>query len=473
MEMHGRKRTDKRQLFGAAVLLLALLLLPAAAQARVGGLDLGFGGDARVTAPGWLDDPVKPVFASDGSILLLQEGQVVRYRPDGVIDPAFGNGGQVVLPSHLEGLKFEPSSLAVDTQSRVIVFGAATDPERKFEEPEKLQSIAATWPVIMRLESDGDPDPSFGDGKGYVRSDFGMRAELETAIPLVRGVNGRVDSHDRPVFMVQVAGGFPVCGLGHEAFAWYPRAVVRLATAGTPDSGFGGGDGIAPIWGNSGESGLGLDAAGGLAAGVGTQNCRLAGNRIYRFDASGAPLANFGVQGSRAYPGLNLSLIEPSGALILDDPALRSRTIARTLLTGHLDPRFGAKGRVNVRMPFGTNRLVQPVGVDAQRRVVLVGSFELPKRVNRGPGKQLPPRKARPRPPRSFLAVGRLTASGKPDKSFGRRGWIITPVKGRRFIRANAALDPQGRLVAVISGVGSGGRPWSQPALIVRYLLQR
>jgi uncharacterized delta-60 repeat protein len=452
--------------------LLALLLLPAVASARTGRLDPSFGGDGRVATSLSFSETGQMVVAPDGSVLLNAGQAVTRYLPDGSLDPGFGEGGVVSLRGYygekLEGLDYRVGPMSLDSHERMVFFGTATDPGRTFLEPSRLASAPASWAVVMRLERSGQLDRSFGGGRGYVRSDFGIPSGFETDIPLVEPRGGVVDSQDRPVVVIGSDGLTGRCDYGHSGIAWFPRAVVRLTNEGNPDPGFGGGDGISPISGNEGFASLALDAADRPAVAVGAVDCR--GNTVFRFGADGLPLAGFGEAGVRQYPRLFFSLIEPDGQLILQRGGLRAEAVARTDVGGNLDPTFGVNGSAPVKMPTGASRRLRPAGVDAQGRVVLVGSlsFPLPRKHSKPKAVHHPKNR---RPSRSYVVVTRLTPSGKTDLSFGNQGWITTRFDRPQHLQIdNASLDPQGRLVVEVGSNDARQKPGTH-VVLARYLL--
>ena len=148
-------------------LLLALLACPAAAQAQA-ALDpsFGSGGLARIANPigegsFWAEDASDVAVQPDGKILVAADGRgqdtfywaVVRYLPDGRLDPGFGVGGVAVLTQTDPG---ETRGIALQPDGRIVVTGAGWCAEKCF--------------AAARLTPDGQLDPSFGDG-GIVRHD--------------------------------------------------------------------------------------------------------------------------------------------------------------------------------------------------------------------------------------------------------------------------------------------------------------
>jgi uncharacterized delta-60 repeat protein len=116
--------------------LLALATWPAAAGAQ-GALDPTFGSGGRASAANpigegtfWADDASDVAIQPDGKILVAAEGRgqdsfycaVLRFLPDGGLDPGFGLGGVAVLTATDPG---QARGLALQPDGRILVTGAA------------------------------------------------------------------------------------------------------------------------------------------------------------------------------------------------------------------------------------------------------------------------------------------------------------------------------------------------------------
>jgi uncharacterized delta-60 repeat protein len=455
-----------------ALLAGFLLLVPAAAQGRVGELDHSFGQGGRVVAlsDASKSNPIRMAIGSDGSMVVAKGWVLGRFLPDGRPDMAFGEAGQLVLPEALGGLRFDFTDIAMDSLGRLLVFGTASDPSRTYE-PSFIggaRSVPASWAVVLRLKANGEFDSSFGEGRGFVRDDFGLGSGLARDLPMVLGSAGEVDSQSRPLLVASVAGLVGGC-YAHGGVGLLPRAVVRLTAAGSLDSTFGGGDGVRPIGGLSQDPTLAIDAADQplvAVTAVRRTGCPM-GARVVRLGPDGEPLAGFGSEGVRIYPGLGFAVMDPSGAMILRAGGRPTKRIVRVDPAGDRDQSFGQGGSATVTMPTGAKRTLSTVGVDARGRVLLAGSFALPK-----PQKHARRQGGRDKrqPARSFFVVTRLLANGKPDLNFGKRGWIVTPfARPSEVVARQTALDPQGRLI--VAGSVSAPRQRGGGVVLARYLL--
>lgn len=467
--------SEKRLAGSAALVVAALTLLAftaATAGARVGELDPAFGQAGKIgpelTEYGGASDMA---IGPDGSIVLIEGRRLVRLLPSGQPDPGFGDGGRVELPAEIDGLEFHPSNLVLDSEGRMLLSATVKDPSRSTGFPSILVSFPASWAVVLRLTTAGGLDPSFGEGRGYVRSDYGMHpytsggATVEDEdFPTAAAYGLQVDSHDRPVLLVATTGMYSPCW-GHGTTDWYPRAVVRLTTTGALDAGFGGGDGVAPLdrLAPSPLTVLALDAADQPVVGSGEGSGCPHSGLVFRLGSDGSSLPGFGAEGALAYPRRYLTVIAPSGAMILR--GVVEEEVLRVGPDGAPDKTFGGDGEVPVPMLPGVGRIGWPVAVDGRGRTLIAGSFALPQPLPRRHPKLRHPRRKH----RTFIAISRLLPDGRVDRGFGKQGWIVTPVGlyYATYLR-QVALDPRGRLVVLANAStlrrGSG-------FVIARYLL--
>jgi uncharacterized delta-60 repeat protein len=116
---------------------------------------------------------------------------VLRYKPNGKLDPSFGTNGTVTT-GDINGAE----SVAIDSQRRIVTGSYST-----------LGGRASDF-ALARYEPDGTLDPSFGDG-GKVVTHAGGRDELHSIA---------VDSQDR---IVAAGESRPPGGSLHFAIARY------------------------------------------------------------------------------------------------------------------------------------------------------------------------------------------------------------------------------------------------------------
>jgi uncharacterized delta-60 repeat protein len=442
-----------------AALTLGLSVFAGPAWAGPGGLDPAFGVGGFATTP--LETAprvaVELGVGPDGSVVVGEPSSyLLRLNSSGTIDPAFGDGGKLSLtPDPIaEGVPGRPlasSNFAVDGTGRLLVFGDQSDPSHTHPIPNTTENQVATESeaVVLRFGQDGRLDPSFGGGRGFVRSSFGMQSALHPGFPSTDATAGAVDSKNRPVFVV---GGTAIeLGCHAGSVTYYPLGLVRLTEAGKIDRHFGD-SGVAPISGSTGSPGLGIDSAARPALGLGhcprpSVACHPA-TALARLGANGGPLGSFGSHGIATLKrNLSFDFVTPPGAMVLGHRSGRTLEVVRIGLSGRLATGFGDHGVAKVRLP-GPGAQVRPVGVDGKGRIVLAGVV--------GANGAFPVQSSNiAKPP--TLAVGRLLRDGRPDHSFGTGGWILDRVPGTDEVGVNTAtLDPQGRLLlaATISAPG-------------------
>jgi uncharacterized delta-60 repeat protein len=206
-----------------------------------GHVDTSFGGgDGRVTTAfpgdGSVADAFKIAVMSDGRIVLAGDAgpsnsfddlALVRYRPNGTLDPTFSGDGRVRMDLSPDHITDAATGVAPAGNGKVVV-GAyvATNTLRKFG--------------LVRFKPNGAPDPTFGGGDGVVLKGFGVNV---TPRGFARQPDGKL------------------LGVGQIDGPPQVRMVlVRWNPGGAVDKGFGGGDGVADPFFPPGES-LAYDAA--------------------------------------------------------------------------------------------------------------------------------------------------------------------------------------------------------------------
>ena len=200
-----------------------------------GGLDFGFGGgDGRVltgfphdlttTTAGTmtvLADGRIVLAGSTGPDLVNTDVALVRYRPNGTLDPAFSGDGRVrkdLSPYHFGD---STTDIALAGNGKVVL-GAyvQTSGNRRFG--------------LAQFKLNGAPDTTFGAGDGVVLTGLGVNVAPRG---LVRQPDGKL------------------VGVGEIDGPPQDRMVaVRWKPGGATDTGFGGGDGVADPFFPPGES---------------------------------------------------------------------------------------------------------------------------------------------------------------------------------------------------------------------------
>lgn len=180
---------------------------------RDGRHDRSFGrrGKAKVGFTGSLDERLrKLVLQPDGKIILAgmsgDDAMIVRYLPDGSLDPSFGNGG-LFRDSFSRDWAAGRASLDADEVLDVVLL-----------DDDRLLALLADF-LVIRLTADGKLDASFGNG-GVARPALGADDHRATAMAVMSDGS------------LVVVGGAAAGQRGHFAAA-------RFTPDGSPDHTFG------------------------------------------------------------------------------------------------------------------------------------------------------------------------------------------------------------------------------------------
>jgi uncharacterized delta-60 repeat protein len=251
----------------------ALILASAGTLQRLdpsGRLDPTFGEDGTVTPPapaggtveivGAAVDPQgrivvagtatppqpAPKMVSSPNIYFLYEGEhrdarVMRYLPDGRLDPTFGQGGIVDtdfgLPTpEFEGTKLsagpdvETTGVAVDGAGRIIVTGgAAAGTVNGGCIHDDATTTLTDAALVARLSETGAVDTSFGEA-----GVFGGRSASQNPLKLEEAGSPVVTPSDGVIFE---RGGWGRCARAAGALGYVGlTAAGAIASTGTPDA---------------------------------------------------------------------------------------------------------------------------------------------------------------------------------------------------------------------------------------------
>lgn len=309
-----------------------------------GSLDPTFGTDGRARSPQNHDGvPAAVVEQVDGKIVLAGstgfEFALWRYSRDGRPDRHFGRRGTVATRFLAGGSYCGLLALGMQRSGRLVAAGYGVD------------ALNRATGQLVRYLPNGELDTSFGRG-GFVSFGDGIgRAELDALVVLPSG-------------KILVAGA-----LGRDML------LSRRLPNGAPDPGFGGGDGMVLIHTAAWMAGLAL-----------------------------AP-------GGRPLLAINS----------IDDDGVR---LMRFQPNGTLDRAFGNNGVVRASRP---NLEIGAVTVLPGGRVALSGSYRADK---------------------VRVAVLRFLPDGRPERSFGQNGFFGRGL-GRESLANAAIAEPDGGLLVV------------------------
>jgi uncharacterized delta-60 repeat protein len=292
---------------------------------------------------------------------------VVRYRPDGQVDPTFGTGGHVI--SDFGAPLSQATRVAVQPDGKLVLAGrAATRPD----EPGVIGPVPYEF-GFARLNPDGSPDTTFGDA-GRIRVQP-VPGQSVTSPAMTFGPDGSILAAAISATDVSLAAGRYV--------SKGDAVLVRLTPGGLPDPAFGGGDGIVldDYAGQAQVRDVAADADGSayVCGSVTVTDGAVASHDLLlaRYTPTGERDASFGNGGRVAAPpappdapeadGFHAELTPEGKVLVVGfysspDAAGPSRfVLARYLDTGTLDPAFGGTKSIPADQrdaPAGSGRVI-------------------------------------------------------------------------------------------------------------------
>ena len=344
---------------------------------------------------------------------------VARLDPDGSLDPSFDGDGKVTMPdgAHAESIALQPDG-------KIVLVGgyyAGTD----------------NGLIVARLQPDGTPDSSFGDGgrTKIALSELSGTAHLDSVV-------------------VQPDGKIVVAGPDGRQFA-----VARLDADGSIDTSFGsGGTTLTSFVGSASPSALVLTGGGKIlvAGGVGTEYTGKSYVTEYfhydfalaRYGPDGSLDPSFGQSGTvrtnmRILSGDGPStpralLVQPDGKVLVaaDSQSVRGGgfAVARFDRDGSPDPTFGTDGAANIDTT-GTGDVTAEALAAARQpdgKILVAGCID--EYVDSC----------------QQLALARFNADGSPDPSFATNAVAITDFKGGVGPEA-IAVAPDGGIVLAVT----------------------
>lgn len=313
-----------------------------------GALDPTFGDGGMLVTPirgGNGDEARSVAIQPNGRIVVAgtdgwERFAVVRYLPDGELDPSFGGNGIVRT-------NFTPGDdvawdMAIQADGKIVAVGGAGFGQEGF--------------FLARYRRNGELDAAFGDGGKVVTRYRGANARAVVLQP-----DGRI-----------VVAGYNTFGL----------AVARYRTDGRLDRSFGDRGVVhphAPIFALA----VALQSNGRIVAAgdcdifrVGVARFLPDGGLDRSFSGDGLACTSIG-SGEQAFHGL---VVQPHGRIVAagavgphedGTPADWHFILARYLPDGHLDGSFGVGGTVETALPGGGSG--QGIVRQADGRVVVVG----------------------------------------------------------------------------------------------------
>jgi len=371
-----------------------------------GCLDAGFGFNGRVTAPSGIQVNGIAIQTVAGEERIVVVGKtfstkraptswiVVRYLPNGSLDPSFGSGG-IVKMTPKSGY-YEAGAVVVQPDNKLVVAGWGS------------YSGNQDLPLVARYNENGSPDSTFGSGgKIFVPCVYNSKVGGATAAValqangkiLITGQYGWISS--RRLFVCRLNGN----GQLDTTFNGTGQYLIMDA--------IGDGTGIVTQWIEQEER---IVATGNLIFGPYSSSNATAA--VLRFRSSGQLDTSFNGSG-RVLMDNNYAdavAVDSSNRLV----ALNSTGLARFDVAGAFDPTFGVSGIANLRQEgywFEAGFAIQP-----NQKILVTGGFE------------------------NYLAIKRLDANGAADPDFGTDS-LVTTLFGANYYLGHIAVQSDGKFV--------------------------
>ncbi len=348
---------------------------------------------------------------------------ITVYGPPGSLDTSFG-GGKVVLPAgDSDDYAY---AVAVQSDGKIVVGGRAA---------EHLGDFA-----LIRLDRDGQLDPTFGDG-GRVLTDFAGASETIYALA------------------IQSDGKIVAAGTTTGATTGNDFAVARYLPSGELDATFGTGGKVVTALGDDADTAYALliEADGKLLVGGDSNrgsNQTGLDFALVRYTQTGAVDTTFGTAGVVLTPIAANGGRDSISALAIQAVDGEDRivaaggegdfTIVRYRANGALDTTFGSGGKV-ANLFGSTIGAARAIAVTPAGAIAVAGHSQ------------------------HDIALAQLTDEGALDPFFGSAGKVITPVTATNWDEAQAiAIDTAGKLV--VAGWAYDGASSAGNFVLARYL---
>jgi uncharacterized delta-60 repeat protein len=410
---------------GLAMVALCLLgLSSAATQLGPGALDRAYGKRGLVIRKGALWWAM--ALAPNGKLVVAGPGglgfTIGRYNANGSPDRSFGHRGVVRTKLTPDPRASDlPFAVAVQPDGKVIAAGSADD---------------AAF-ALVRYRKDGSLDSTFGS-EGKVLTRFGGHGAAAFGLALRR--NGKI-----------VAVGEASNGLRYEV------ALAQYNPDGSLDQKFGtGGTVMTALCGTRGDDdasarGVALQYGKIVVAGSvyydGDSLC-LGHSRsggwmaILRYRRDGTPDQGFGTHGQvfphfGTYAQSDAIALAPGHRIVVGGSTDRF-ALVRLNLNGTLDRHFGHDGNVAIAPRKNLSSSIAAVAVTADRKVIAAGTVDTSDGFDTNG---------------SALTLARFRPNGRPDRTFGARGVVVTQIAswpwafaGGMGLRPNGEIDVAGSL---------------------------
>ena len=440
-----------RGIVTAAIMLACFIISPQLAQAAAGDLDATFGNGGKVKTDINRSTDIANAVAvqADGKLVVVGETYqnndfstedfvVARYNSDGTLDSTFGSRGKV--RTDFPGLAAVPSAVVIQTDGKIVVAGGAFP----------LFTFAGNFELV-RYNSNGSLDTSFGNG-GIVTTIF---PEGSYAFDVALQPDGKI-----------IAAGTVFVDFNPGDQSDTDFALARYNTDGSLDTTFGNGGTVSTdFFGNEDDAFSVVIQADGKIVAVGSANANATyydfaavrylsnGTIDTTFGVAGKVSTDFGVGG---FDRAHSAALQADGSIVAAGFAIstsgisQNYAVARYTSSGVLDTTFGNGGKTQI--DFGSCcQSAYAVLVQTDGKIVIVGY-------------------ANTESSDSDFLLARLNSTGSLDSTFGTAGKVRTSFGNLNGGANGAALQTDGKIVAVGFQATSSSR--GVDFALARYLSQ-
>jgi uncharacterized delta-60 repeat protein len=446
-----------------------------------GSPDASFDGDGKMTTPilNGNDFAYSVAFQTDGRIVAAgyanhrdsnfnynEDTFVVRYNPDGSLDPSFDLDGKSITDLGVESSVAQ--AVAIQPDGKIVAAGSSHD------------GLHPNFSIV-RYNADGSLDPGF-DGDGKITTVIGSSSSSSAANAVAIQSDGKIvvagfglDNGGDPDFAVvrynpdgsldltfdgdgkvltpvlnltdiaqslaiQPDGKIVVGGYSSFSNGGETGVLVRYNADGSLDTSFDGDGKLTTLPVSSADhiNAVAIQTDGKIvAAGTGLVGVQLE-FLLLRYNPNGTPDTSFNGSGRILTPILNSQdkinslAIQPDGKIVAAGSCLNNSSdyqfaLARYNPNGSLDPTFDGDGKATTVLGYGG--IAESVAVQADGRIIAAG-YSYPNFGGQG-----------------SPTILRYNANGTLNTTYGTGGKVIFNFYGSIF---GMALDASGR--AVVAG---------------------
>jgi uncharacterized delta-60 repeat protein len=325
-----------------------------------GVLDPTFGtGGIVTTAIQFYDKAHAITIDSNGKILVAGQGRssdfaLVRYNSYGVLDNTFGTGGIVTtdITSYAYGDKFH--DITIDSNGKILAAGYVDDGSNS--------NFA-----LIRYNSNGNLDTSFGGGDGIVTTDFGSGDDFGRAMTI--DSSGKI-----------LVGGYARNGSNDDF------GLARYNSNGSLDTSFGGGDGkVTTNFGSGNDQGFAMtiDSSGKILVAGYAWNGSNRDFSLARYNSNGSLDTSFGGGDGKVITDFGSGddegraiTIDGNGKILVSGFASNGTdkdfALARYNSDGTLDTTFDTDGKITKAIGSGYDEGYD-ITIDSSGKILVAG----------------------------------------------------------------------------------------------------